>query len=74
LRLITTLAISPDSGQLTLITENFSQKGLNRIMVSATEYLDCRDHSQSFSQVAAYRFQSLTLTGSGEAERLPARV
>jgi predicted permease len=64
----------PDSDQLTLITENFSQKGLNRITVSAREYLDYRDRSQSFSQVAAYRFQPFTLTGTGEAERLSGAV
>src|SRR5262245_12609664 len=64
----------PEARQLALISENFSQRGLNRILVSAPEYLDYRDRSRSFSQVAAYRRQSFTLTGAGEAEMLRGTV
>src|SRR5262245_19913648 len=60
----------PDARQLMLISENFSQKGLERIRLSAPEYLDYRDRSQSFVQVAAFRSQSFALTGAGEAELL----
>src|SRR5215475_4102158 len=64
----------PEARQLALISENFSQSGLNRILVSPPEYLDYRDRSRSFSQVAAYRRQSFTLTGAGEAEMLRGTV
>src|SRR5262245_57555448 len=64
----------PDAHRLALISENFSQRGLIRIIVSAPEYLDYRDRSQSFEQVAAFRRQSFTLTGSGEAELLRGAV
>jgi putative ABC transport system permease protein len=64
----------PDSHRLALISENFTQRGLSRIRVSAPEYLDYRDRSRSFEQVAAYRFQSFTLTDAGEAELLRGAV
>ncbi|HEV2668208.1 MAG TPA: ABC transporter permease, partial [Blastocatellia bacterium] len=64
----------PEARQLALISENFSQSGLNRILVSPPEYLDYRDRSRSFSQVAAYRRQPFTLTGAGEAEMLRGTV
>ncbi len=64
----------PDSNQLALITENFSQVGHIRIQVSVPEYLDYRDRSQSFTDVAAYRSQSFTFTGSSGAELLRGAV
>src|SRR5262245_12371013 len=64
----------PEARQLALISENFSQRNLNQINVSAPEYLDYRNRSRSFAQVAAYRRQSFTLTGAGEAELLPGAV
>src|SRR5262245_45986111 len=60
----------PDAQRLMIITENFSQMGLSRIRVSAPEYLDYRNRSRSFEQVAAFRYQSFALTGTGEAELL----
>jgi len=64
----------PEARQLALISENFSQRNLNLITVSAPEYLDYRNRSRSFAQVAAYRRQSFTLTGAGEAELLRGAV
>ncbi len=64
----------PDAQRLVLISENFSERGLIRIIVSAPEYLDYRDRSQSFEHVAAFRRQSFTLTGAGEAELLRGAV
>src|SRR5215475_13511990 len=64
----------PEARQLALISENFSQRGLNRILASPPEYLDYRDRSRSFSKVAAYLRQSFTLTGAGEAEMLRGTV
>ncbi len=64
----------PDARQLALISENFSQRNMNRISVSAPEYLDYRDRSRSFAQVAAFRRQLFTLTGAGEAELLRGAV
>src|SRR5499426_2611208 len=64
----------PEARRLALISENFSQRNLNLITVSAPEYLDYRDRSRSFAQVAAYRRQPFTLTGAGEAESLAGAV
>jgi putative ABC transport system permease protein len=64
----------PEAQQLALISENFSQRNLNQISVSAPEYLDYRNRSRSFAQVAAYRRQSFTLTGAGEAELMQGAV
>ncbi len=60
----------PEAQRLAVISENFSERGLNRIRVSLPEYLDYRERSRSFAQVAAYRRQPFTLTGASEAEML----
>jgi len=44
------------------------------ISVSWQNYMDWRDRSQSFTKVAAFRSLQVTLTGSGDAERIPARM
>jgi putative ABC transport system permease protein len=46
----------------------------NPISVSWQNYVDWRDRSTSFSAVGAFRTLQLTLTGSGEPERIPARM
>jgi putative ABC transport system permease protein len=45
----------------------------NPISVSYQNYVDWRDRNRSFETMAAFRTTQMTLTGSGEAERLTAR-
>jgi putative ABC transport system permease protein len=46
----------------------------NPISVSWQNYMDWRDRSRSFDAVAAFRTTQLTLTGAGDAERIPSRM
>jgi len=46
----------------------------NPISVSWQNYMDWRDRSTTFETVAAFRSLQMTLTGVGEAERIPARM
>ena len=46
----------------------------NPISVSWQNYLDWRNRSAAFETVAAFRTLQMTLTGLGEAERIPARM
>src|SRR4029450_13035412 len=46
----------------------------NPISVSWQNYVDWRDRSRSFEAVGAIRPMQVTLTGSGDAERMPARM
>jgi putative ABC transport system permease protein len=46
----------------------------NPISVSWQNYVDWRDRSTTFETVAAFRSLQMTLTGIGEAERIPARM
>jgi putative ABC transport system permease protein len=49
-------------------------RGWDRTWVSAPEYADYAAQSQIFTSVGAYYSTALTVTGGGEAERLPAGV
>ena len=44
------------------------------LSVSYQNYVDWRDRSKSFDTVAAFRSTSLTITGAGDPERLPAKM
>jgi putative ABC transport system permease protein len=44
------------------------------ISVSWQNYVDWRDRSRAFDAVAAFRTTQMTVTGSGDAERLPVRM
>ena len=46
----------------------------NPISVSWQNYVDWRDRSRSFATVGAFRSMQLTMTGIGEAERIPSRM
>jgi putative ABC transport system permease protein len=46
----------------------------NPISVSWQNYVDWRDRSHSFQAVGAFRSTQLTMTGLGEAERVPSRI
>jgi putative ABC transport system permease protein len=46
----------------------------NPISVSWQNYVDWRDRSTTFDEMAAFRTTQMTLTGLGDAERVPARM
>ena len=60
-----------DPSRVVIIAE---QTKYPTITTSYLNYMDWRDQSHSFESMEATRFTSLTLTGLGEPERLPARV
>jgi putative ABC transport system permease protein len=53
-----------------LVWGNFLKLNITQLQAKAAEYVDYRDRTQSFAQVAAFNTSDLTLTGSGEPERL----
>ncbi|MEP7339677.1 MAG: ABC transporter permease, partial [Acidobacteriota bacterium] len=53
-----------------LVWVNFLKLNITQLQAKAAEYVDYRDRTQSFAQVAAFNTADLTLTGSGEPERL----
>src|SRR5439155_23650253 len=61
-----------DPDQLMLLIERTSQ--FPTLTTSWQNYVDWRDQSRSFEQVAAVRSLTMTLTGEGEPDRLPAKM
>jgi putative ABC transport system permease protein len=57
-----------------VVLNEISPQFANPISVSWQNYLDWRDRARSFEDIAAFRTTQMTLTGAGEAERLPARM
>jgi putative ABC transport system permease protein len=57
-----------DAAQLTSVWE--VQTKVNQANFSPAEFLDYQAQNQSFTEMAAYRFMYLTLTGQGQAEQL----
>ena len=55
--------------QLVLIWEQFSRQGLDRIPVSAPEYLDYEKELRSYDGIAAFDYVSLNLTGDSGIQR-----
>ncbi len=60
--------------QLVLLWEEFSQQGLDRIPVSAPEYLDYQKETRSFDQIAAFDYTSFSLTVGDLPEEIPGSV
>jgi putative ABC transport system permease protein len=61
--------------RLVVIWGNFLKLKMERMSAKPSEYVDYRDKAKSFSEVAAYQNQDLTLAGDPEPERiLGARV
>ncbi|HEX3560524.1 MAG TPA: ABC transporter permease [Pyrinomonadaceae bacterium] len=60
-----------DPDRLVVVWENNLKKGVDQIALSPANYADFRDQSQSFSEMAALRPGNFTITGGGEAERVP---
>jgi putative ABC transport system permease protein len=62
-----------DQHQVVVLNEITPQYS-SPISVSWQNYVDWRDRSTTFATVAAFRTLQMTLTGLGDAERLPARM
>ncbi|MCI0486763.1 MAG: ABC transporter permease [Blastocatellia bacterium] len=60
----------PDSERIVRLWQTLPAHGLERLSLSAPEFVDYRDRSRSFSSLAVYASQGLNLTGAGEAERV----
>ena len=63
-----------DADRLMVIWGDLKRPGLNGIPASAGEYVDYRDRSHAFEQVAAYDTVGFNLTGGGEPERVEGAV
>jgi len=57
--------------QLALIWEKFSSLGLEQVPVSASEFTDYRNQTQSFSHLAAFDTADFNLTDGDLPERVP---
>src|SRR5262245_12665472 len=58
----------PNPDRIVTVTLMFPQRNIE--LLRARDYLDWREQSQSFAQLACYDTSETNLTGSGEAERL----
>jgi putative ABC transport system permease protein len=78
LSLVNALLIRPlpykNPQQLVLIWEQFAQQGLERIPVSAPEYLDYEKQLQSYDRIAAFDYADFNLTGGDMPERVQGSV
>ena len=63
-----------DADRLMVIRGDLKRPGLNDIPASAGEYVDYRDRSHAFEQVAAYDTVGFNLTGGGEPERVDGAI
>src|SRR6266480_6328340 len=76
--LINALLVRPlpyqQPSQLVLIWERFASMGLERIPVSAPEYLDLEKQFQSSTGLAAFTFQRFNLGGGDVPERISGAV
>src|SRR5690242_9277597 len=61
-----------DPSRIVLLSEKTPR--FPRLSVSYQNYIDWRDQSRSFEQFGAVRNTAVTLSGSGEPERLPAQM
>ena len=61
-----------DPGKLVLLSESIPQFPI--LSVSYLNYVDWRSQSHSFTEVSAVRSFNMTLTGTGDPERLPAQM
>src|SRR5262245_24959426 len=61
-----------DSGRLVLLDETAPKRGIASMGVSFPNFLDWREQNQVFTGIAAYDWNSYTLTGSGEPEQISA--
>jgi putative ABC transport system permease protein len=78
LSLVNALLVRPlpykNPQKLVLIWEQFANQGLDRIPVSAPEYLDYEKQLTSYDGIAAFDYVDLNLTGSDVPERVQGAV
>src|SRR5215475_2700306 len=63
---------NPD--RLVLLWQRFTRLGLDRVVVSASEFGDYRDQTTGFEEIAAFGYESFNLTGGNEPERIQGAV
>jgi putative ABC transport system permease protein len=63
-----------DSSKLVLLWEQFAAQGLERIPVSAPEYLDYENQTHSFERIAAFHSESFNLKTGDLLERVQGAV
>src|SRR3954468_11487983 len=72
--LVNALLIRPlpyaDPQRLVLLWEEFTAQGLERIPVSVPEFVDYEKQTKSYSQIAAFTYLDLNLTGGDIPERI----
>jgi putative ABC transport system permease protein len=60
--------------ELVLLWEQFRAQGLERIPVSAPEYLDYEKQIRSFDRMAGFNYESFNLSAGGNPERIQGAV
>src|SRR4051812_37056366 len=60
--------------RLVLLWEKFTAQGLERIPVSAPEFVDYEKQTKSYAQIAAFTYRDYNLTGGDVAERVQGAV
>ncbi|MFY9608910.1 MAG: ABC transporter permease, partial [Blastocatellia bacterium] len=60
----------PQADRMVLLWGSFLKINITQLPAKAAEYVDYRDQTQSFDQVAAFHTADLNLTGSGDPERI----
>jgi putative ABC transport system permease protein len=60
----------PQADRMVLLWGNFMKLDITQLGAKAAEYVDYRDQTQSFDQVAAFHTADLNLTGSGDPRRI----
>lgn len=72
--LLNTVVLQPlpykNPQNLVQIWQSFPELGLNRVPVSAPEYIDYQQHSRSFEQIAAYQYQLVNRTAAMQPEQI----
>ena len=71
--LLRPLPYDPD-GRVVVVWGDLRRPGVNEIPASAGEYVDYRNRSAAFEQIAAYDTDGFNLTGNGEPERVEGAV
>ncbi len=56
--------------QLVLLLQHFKNQNLDRIPVSAPEFIDYQTRAGSFEKIGAFNYQSYNLSGNDRAERI----
>ena len=63
-----------DAAQLVVVWGNLHRPGVTEIPASAGEFVDYRERSQVFEQIAAYDTLDFNLTGAGDPERIDGAI